>query len=115
LCRKVWSPASIPSSARPAATSASFDFDLTSYAFPFTDNAVLPDESGSACLVRDVSELDDTGESKIMRIGLRWFPKNYYPPTERPTDYRGFKLALSGSVKKFCPLGLESTGGLRQP
>jgi hypothetical protein len=76
-----------------------FDFDLTSFAFPFTDNAVLPDDNRFAFFVRDVSELDDTGDSKIMRIGLRWFPKNYYPPTERPTDYKGFKQALGGAVK----------------
>jgi hypothetical protein len=76
-----------------------FDFDLTSFAFPFTDNAVLPDDNRFAFFVRDVSQLDDTGESKIMRVGLRWFPKNYYPPTERPTDYKGFKQALGGAVK----------------
>ena len=76
-----------------------FDFDLTSFAFPFTDNAVLPDDNRFAFFIRDVSQLDDTGESKIMRVGLRWFPKNYYPPTERPTDYQGFKQALGGTVK----------------
>jgi hypothetical protein len=76
-----------------------FDFDLTSFAFPFTDNAVLPDANRFAFFVRDVSNLDDTGESKIMRIGLRWFPKNYYPPTERPTDYKEFKRALGSSTQ----------------
>jgi hypothetical protein len=76
-----------------------FDFDLTSFAFPFTDNAVLPDDNRFAFFVRDVSALDDTGGSKIMRIGLRWFPRNYYPPNERPTDYKGFKQALGGTLK----------------
>jgi hypothetical protein len=76
-----------------------FDFDLTSFAFPFTDNALLPDDNRFAFFVRDVSNLDDTGDSKIMRIGLRWFPKNYYPPTERPTDYKEFKRALGGVTK----------------
>jgi hypothetical protein len=46
-----------------------------------------------------VSELDDTGTSKIMRVGLRWFPHNYYPPTERPTDYKEFRRALGSSGK----------------
>jgi hypothetical protein len=76
-----------------------FDFDLTSFAFPFTDNALLPDGNRFAFFVRDVSLLDESTHSKIMRVGLRWFPRNYYPPTERPTDYKVFKQALGGSGK----------------
>lgn len=76
-----------------------FDFDLTSFAFPFTDNALLPNENRFAFFIRDVSLLDESTDSKIMRVGLRWFPQNYYPPTERPTDYKEFKQALGGSVK----------------
>jgi hypothetical protein len=74
-----------------------FDFALTSFAFPFTDNAVLPNGNRFAFFIKDVSELDDTGTSKIMRVGLRWFPQNYYPPTERPTDYKEFRKAFGGS------------------
>jgi hypothetical protein len=74
-----------------------FDFDLTSFAFPFTDNAVLPSGNRFAFFIKDVSQLDDTGTSKIMRVGLRWFPQNYYPPTERPTDYKEFRKAFGGS------------------
>jgi hypothetical protein len=76
-----------------------FDFDLTSFAFPFTDNAVLPDGNRFAFFIKDVSSLDETGDSKIMRVGLRWFPHNYYPPTERPTDYKEFRRALGNSGK----------------
>jgi hypothetical protein len=76
-----------------------FDFDLTSFAFPFTDNALLPNENRFAFFIRDVSLLDESTNSKIMRVGLRWFPQNYYPPTERPTDYKEFKQALGGSAK----------------
>ena len=86
-----------PASAAAAATDYRFDFDLTSFAFPFTDNAVLPSGNRFAFFIKDVSELDDTGTSKIMRVGLRWFPQNYYPPTERPTDYKEFRKALGGS------------------
>ncbi|MEO8308431.1 MAG: hypothetical protein ABI616_10395 [Pseudomonadota bacterium] len=74
-----------------------FDFGLTSFAFPFTDNAVLPSGNRFAFYIRDVSEIDDT--TKIMRVGLRWFPQNYYPPTERPTDYKEFRKALGSSDK----------------
>jgi hypothetical protein len=86
-----------PASSTAAIADYRFDFDLTSFAFPFTDNAVLPSGNRFAFFIKDVSELDDTGSSKIMRVGLRWFPKNYYPPTERPTDYKEFRRALGSS------------------
>ena len=86
-----------PASSTAAIADYRFDFDLTSFAFPFSDNAVLPSSNRFAFFIKDVSELDDTGTSKIMRVGLRWFPQNYYPPTERPTDYKEFRKALGGS------------------
>jgi hypothetical protein len=88
-----------PASPTAADTDYRFDFDLTSFAFPFTDNALLPTENRFAFFIKDVSQLDDTGTSKIMRVGLRWFPQNYYPPTERPTDYKEFRRALGSSGK----------------
>ena len=88
-----------PASQTAAETDYRFDFDLTSFAFPFTDNALLPNGNRFAFFIKDVSELDDTGTSKIMRVGLRWFPQNYYPPTERPTDYKEFRRSLGNSVK----------------
>jgi hypothetical protein len=86
-----------PAASKSAMTDYRFDFGLTSFAFPFTDNAVLPSGNRFAFFIKDVSELDDTGTSKIMRVGLRWFPHNYYPPTERPTDYKEFRRALGSS------------------
>jgi hypothetical protein len=86
-----------PAAPTAAITDYRFDFGLTSFAFPFTDNAVLPSGNRFAFFIKDVSELDDTGTSKIMRVGLRWFPHNYYPPTERPTDYKEFRKALGSS------------------
>jgi hypothetical protein len=86
-----------PAATNSALTDYRFDFGLTSFAFPFTDNAVLPSGNRFAFFIKDVSELDDTGTSKIMRVGLRWFPHNYYPPTERPTDYKEFRRALGSS------------------
>lgn len=88
-----------PATSTTAETDYRFDFDLTSFAFPFTDNALLPNGNRFAFFVKDVSELDDTGAIKIMRVGLRWFPQNYYPPTERPTDYKEFRKALGSSVE----------------
>jgi hypothetical protein len=88
-----------PASPTAATADYRFDFDLTSFAFPFTDNAVLPSGNRFAFFIKDVSQLDDTGTSKIMRVGLRWFPQNYYPPTERPTDYKEFRKALGSSAE----------------
>jgi hypothetical protein len=86
-----------PASPGGIVTDYRFDFGLTSFAFPFTDNAVLPSGNRFAFFIKDVSELDETGTSKIMRVGLRWFPQNYYPPTERPTDYKEFRKALGST------------------
>jgi hypothetical protein len=88
-----------PAASNAAVTDYRFDFGLTSFAFPFTDNAVLPSGNRFAFFIKDVSELDDTGTIKIMRVGLRWFPHNYYPPTERPTDYKEFRKALGSATK----------------
>jgi hypothetical protein len=88
-----------PASPTGVDTDYRFDFGLTSFAFPFTDNALLPNGNRFAFFIKDVSKLDDTGTSKIMRVGLRWFPQNYYPPTERPTDYKEFRRALGSSDK----------------
>ncbi|MEO6185904.1 MAG: hypothetical protein ABIP38_04105 [Steroidobacteraceae bacterium] len=90
----------VPVLVSPAANTAGiadyrFDFTLTSFAFPFTDNSVLPSGNRFALFIRDVSDLD--GTTKIMRVSLRWFPQNYYPPTERPTDYKEFRKALGSS------------------
>lgn len=86
-----------PASMETAEADYRFDFDLTSFAFPFTDNALLPDGNRFAFFIRDVSVLDEATNTKIMRVGLRWFPQDYYPPTERPTDYAGFKQAMGSS------------------
>ena len=83
-----------PAAPTAAITDYRFDFGLTSFAFPFTDNAVLPTGNRFAFFIKDVSDFDT---SKIMRVGLRWFPQNYYPPTERPTDYKEFRKALGNS------------------
>jgi hypothetical protein len=88
-----------PSTAGKVDADYRFDFDLTAFAFPFTDNALLPDGNRFAFFVRDVSLLDEATNTKMMRVGLRWFPKNYYPPTERPTDYKEFKQALGGAAQ----------------
>jgi hypothetical protein len=88
-----------PAAPTAAITDYRFDFGLTSFAFPFTDNAVLPSGNRFAFFIKDVSKLDDTGSIKIMRVGLRWFPPDYYPPTERPTDYKKFREALGDSGK----------------
>ncbi len=88
-----------PATAAKPSADYRFDFDLTSFAFPFSDNALLPDGNRFAFFIRDVSLLDEDTNSKIMRVGLRWFPQNYYPPTERPTDYKEFKQAMGGSAK----------------
>src|SRR6187399_643978 len=57
-----------PASSTTAIADYRFDFHLTSFAFPFTDNAVLPSGNRFAFFIKDVSDFDT---SKIMRVGLR--------------------------------------------
>jgi len=71
-----------------------FQFTLTPFSFPFTDNTPLADGNRFAVFVRDMT---GTAHQSIMRVELRWFPDNYYQPTERPTDYRVVREALGVS------------------
>ncbi len=96
-----------PASSKAATTDYRFDFDLTSFAFPFTDNAVLPSGNRFAFFIKDVSNLDDTGTSKIMRIGLRWFPQNLLPADGATHGLQ----AVPESVGQFGPSNRQRLRG----
>jgi len=65
--------------------SARYDFPLTWYTFPFTDNTLLADGNRFSLVLNNV----DT-ESKTMVIKLVWFPKGFFTPRERPINHREF-------------------------
>lgn len=82
----------------------SYNFELTPFAFPFSDNTPLADGNRFAIFENDVTQFPAGGETiRIMRLRLRWFPEYYYPPTERPADPKHVEQTLG-----IGPLGRES-------
>jgi hypothetical protein len=71
-------------------------FTLTPYNFPFTDNTLLADGNRFAIYFLDVDPIGNAAKS--FHVGLRWFPKNYFPPRERPTDFQQTRKRLGISV-----------------
>ena len=71
-----------------------YDFTVSPYDFPFTDNSLLPSGNRFAVYYADSTEtLKESGDSELQQIRIRflWFPKNYFPPRERPMDYQAFR------------------------
>ena len=66
-----------------------YNFVLTWYDLPLTDNTLLPDGNRFAFTLGAVMK----GKEAILR--LIWFPKDYITPRERPLDYRQY-LELLG-------------------
>jgi hypothetical protein len=91
---------------RSAATgdSESYLFQLSPFAFPFSDNTPLADGNRFAFIENDVTSIAIGRETiHIMRVRLRWFPKYYYPPTERPANPKDVQDKLG-----IGPLGRHS-------
>jgi hypothetical protein len=81
-----------------------YRFQLSAFSFPFSDNTPLADGNRFALLQNDVTKLTLGHDTiQIMRVRLRWFPKYYYPPTERPANPKNAQQIL-----KIGPLGRES-------
>ena len=66
-----------------------YNFVLTWYDLPLTDNTLLPDGNRFAFSLAAVMK----GKESTLR--LIWFPKDYITPRERPLDYRQY-LQLVG-------------------
>lgn len=73
-------------------------FEVTWFDFPFTDNTLLADGSRYAIFIDEISK-DPEDEPNAIRLGLLYFPKDYYPSRERPVRYKEFseKLGLKNS------------------
>ncbi len=89
---------------------AHYDFVLSWFDFPFTDNTLLADGTRFA-LVMDqmddlVMRLSDDEKKTItaktlprLKINLIWFPQDYFAARERPTNYRQFREKLGLELK----------------
>jgi hypothetical protein len=73
-------------------------FEVTWFDFPFTDNTLQADGSRYAVFIDEISK-DPEDEPNAVRLGLLYFPKDYYPSRERPVRYKDFseKLGLKKS------------------
>jgi hypothetical protein len=64
-----------------------YDFQVTPFSFPFSDNTLFDDGNRFAFYQTKVERLDEKiKDVALMEIKLRWFPQYFYPPTERPSN-----------------------------
>lgn len=79
-------------------------FELSWFDFPFTDNTLLADGSRYAFFIDKVCKNPETdaknkGKPIAVRLGILFFPKDYYPSRERPVSYRQLNEKLGLSTK----------------
>jgi hypothetical protein len=78
-----------PGAAVAATGGSAVSFETTWYDFPLTDNTQLADGSRYAVFIDDVCP-----EDKTVKLGLLWFPRDYFPARERPTNYHDLRARL---------------------
>ena len=72
-----------------ATNGSAVQFETTWYDFPLTDNTLLADGSRYAVFIDDVCP-----KHKTVKFGLLWFPRDYFPARERPTNYHDLRARL---------------------
>ncbi len=94
-----------PASARrrtgEAARSEFVEFTLSPYSLPFSDNTLLRSGNRFGLYIRQVEPSRDPCEppgcdpsERLMRLSFVWFPDDFFPPRERPTDFAEVRKAL---------------------
>lgn len=77
------------------------EFTLSPYAMPFSDNTLLRSGNRFGLYVRQIEpsrepctppSCDPT--TRLMRLSLIWFPRDFIPPRERPTDFEEIRKSL---------------------
>jgi len=71
------------------AGAADVEFSLTWFDLPFMDNTLLADGTRFSVIIDQVKE--DAQEAVLKLI---WFPKDYFSPRERPTNYSELRRTL---------------------
>lgn len=71
------------------------NFQVSWFDFPLTDNTFLASGARFAIFIDRVCQKSlDADEVDAVRLGLLWFPRDYYPARERPTNYRQLQEKL---------------------
>ncbi len=89
---------------------AHYDFLLSWFDFPFTDNTLLADGTRFALALDQLDDLVtrlSKDEKKAitaktlprLKVNLIWFPQDYFAARERPTNYRQFREKLGLELK----------------
>jgi len=73
----------------------SYEFRVTPFSFPYSDNTLLEDGNRFTLYEKDVLRLSN-GEKggAALIIKLRWFPQFFYPPAERPSNGKDVQQKL---------------------
>lgn len=88
--------------ARTAEISEFLEFTLTQYALPFSDNTLLRDGNRFGLYMRQIEPSRDPCTPpacdpihRVMLLSLIWFPTDFIPPRERPTDFKRIRKSLN--------------------
>ena len=91
----------IAAGAAPDAIPEFVEFTLSPYAMPFSDNTLLRSGNRFGIYLRQIEPsrepctppaCDPT--TRLMRLSLVWFPRDFIPPRERPTDFEDIRRSL---------------------
>ena len=88
--------------AQPARTIPEFvEFTVSPYALPFSDNTLLRSGNRFGVYIRQIEPSREPCEApvcdpttRLMRLSLIWFPRDFIPPRERPTDFEHIRRSL---------------------
>jgi hypothetical protein len=77
------------------------EFTLSPYAMPFSDNTLLRSGNRFGLYLRQTEPSREPcnppacdPSTRLMRLSLIWFPRDFIPPRERPTDFEEIRDAL---------------------
>ena len=77
------------------------EFTLSPYAMPFSDNTLLRSGNRFGLYVRQIEPSREPctppgcdPSTRLMRVSLIWFPRDFIPPRERPTDFEEIRKSL---------------------
>ena len=96
-------PAPLRSSAAPPTRSIPefVEFTVSPYALPFSDNTLLRSGNRFGVYIRQIEPSREPCEppvcdptTRLMRLSLIWFPRDFIPPRERPTDFEHIRRSL---------------------
>ena len=68
-------------------------FKVTWYDFPYTDNTLLANGNRHSIFIDKICKDDENGADAV-RLGILYFPSDYYPSRERPVSYKQLNKKL---------------------